>query len=145
MKRRMIVCLAALMLAMPVLAGAEPAITLNRTTVWLGAENHLFLQTPDGIVRELPMYITDVVGLDDKSAYCVTQDGRLCSVQLGSTYSSIVSSNPTQEVLDAYRVRTPYTLTEGVLSRGETGVSLMPIAAGVLMMAADDTGVWFVC
>ena len=145
MKRRMILCLAALMLALPALTGAEPAITLNGTTVWLGTENHLFLRTPDSLIRELPMFITDVIGLDEKNAWCLTEDGRLCSVQLGSTYSGIVSADPSQELLDAHRIQTPYTLAEGVLSRGEAGVSLMPLAAGVLMMAADDAGVWFVC
>lgn len=111
--KRMIIgfaCAIAL-LCVALTASAEPAITRNGYTAYLGANNYLYLQDPTGKAQFLEKPIADVVELTDTLLYCVSQEGQLISISLDGTASHyLTNSQPTQEQLDAIMAAPLYKL-----------------------------------
>ena len=133
MKRMLIGLVCALALVCAALtASAEPAITRNGYTAYLGAENHLYLVDPTGKAQVLEKPIGDIVDLTDTLLYCVSTEGQLISISLDGTQSSYLSqSEPTQEQLDAITSEPLYTLdgtTLTIPAGAETNTALSTTA-----------------
>lgn len=136
MKRMLIglACVAAL-LCVALTASAEPAITRNGYTAYLGENNHLYLQDPTGKTQVLEKPIADVVELSDTLLYCISQEGQLISISLDGTQSSYLTNTmPTQEQLDEIMSAPLFTLDGTTLtvangSTVDTALSTTAIAA----------------
>ena len=143
MKRIVIILLAAALLTVSA-ATAEPTLEMNGSTVWLGADNHLFLTDATGVVKELPSYIADIIGMDETNIYCTTNSGKLYAVRVDGSASTQVSAQPDEEILVKYRTVSPYTLAEGTLTMPMNENQSSMIASDVVAFASDEKELWFV-
>lgn len=92
----MLLCLLALMLAVPALA--DPVLTSTTGyTAYLGENNYLYLKDPENVTKVLQTPIADLNAITDTVLYCTTADGRLFEVQLDGSSSKLA----TQDALDA--------------------------------------------
>lgn len=92
----MLVCLLALMLALPALADSVLTSTTGYTA-YLGENNYLYLKDPENITKVLQTPIANLNAITDTALYCTTADGRLFEVQLDGSSSKVA----TQETLTA--------------------------------------------
>ena len=143
MKRILATILAVALLTLSV-AAAEPAFEMNGNTVWLGADNHLFLTDTTGVVKELPSYIADIIGMDETNIYCTTNSGKLYAVRVDGSASTQISAEPTEEQLNQYRNNSPYLLAEGSLIIPVNESENTTISNDVVVFAANESELWFV-
>ena len=129
---------AAALLCMALTASAEPAITRNGYTAYLGAENHLYLVDPTGRAQVLEKPIGDIVDLNETQLYCISTEGQLISISLDGTQSSYLSdSEPTQEQLDAIMSEPLYTL-EGTMLSIPAGAELNTVLSSTALAACTN-------
>ena len=143
MKRIVIILLTAALLTATA-AIAEPTLEMNGSTVWLGADNHLFLTDATGVVKELPSYIADIIGMDETNIYCTTNSGKLYAVRVDGSASTQVSAQPDEEILTQYKTVSPYMLAEGTLNLPVNEDQSSIIANDVVVFTSDEKALWFV-
>ena len=145
MKRMLIglVCVMALM-CLALTASAEPAITRNGYTAYLGANNHLYLVDPTGNAQVLEKPIADVVELTDKLLYCISDQGQLISISLDGTQSSyLTNTQPTQEQLQAIMTAPLYTLEGTTLTiPSASNLSTALSTTAIVACTNGDTLYW---
>lgn len=145
MKRMLIglVCVMALM-CLALTASAEPAITRNGYTAYLGANNHLYLVDPTGNAQVLEKPIADVVELTDKLLYCISDQGQLISISLDGTQSSyLTNTQPTQEQLQAIMTAPLYTLEGTTLTiPGSSNLGTALSTTAIVACTNGDTLYW---
>ena len=144
MKRLVVTLLTGLFVLSAVSAYAEPVLEKNGSTVWLGADNHLFLTDDTGVVKELPSYIADIIGMDDNNIFCTTNSGKLYAVRIDGSASSLISDAPTEELRAQHRYTTPYLLTEGTLTATDSSNLIHLSVTDVVTFAANEDSLWFV-
>ena len=145
MKRMLIglVCVMALV-CVALTASAEPAITRNGYTAYLGANNYLYLVDPTGNAQVLEKPIADVVDLTDKLLYCISEQGQLISISLDGTQSSyLTNSQPTQEQLDEIMSAPLYTLEGTTLTiPSASNLSTALSTTAIVACTNGDTLYW---
>lgn len=123
---------------------AEPSLVMNETTVWLGSDNHLFLTDSTGVVKELPSYIADIIGMDETNIYCTTNSGKLYGVRVDGSASSLIASAPTEDQLASYRKADAYTLADGTLTGTGADGKVTFILTDVVAFSSNQSDLWFV-
>ena len=91
---------------------ADPVLTADGLTAWIGETDHMYLMDAAGTVRHLPAAITDLIAMDSAAVYCLTADQRVFSVYTDGSGSSIVYRNPTPAQLAALRGESAWALGE---------------------------------
>lgn len=121
-------------------AVAEPVITHNGYTAYLGEDNYLFLEDPNRATMVLRLPISEIVAFSDTHVYCIAQDGRLLGIRIDGTQSLILSTRPTQEDIDRVKTTPVYELNGNVLSvTNANGTKRTISAIAVAACTNDDT------
>jgi len=150
MVKSALVCLVtlALLLGCGMSALADVMLTNGSQTAYIGADDYLYLVDDKGGTKVMRTAVADIVTMNQSQLYCLA-NGALYQVKLDGSSSSIVSTQPTQEMLDSISVK-DYTLSDGELSLVRNGRSVN-VASKVLFAArglndlyyleSTDTGV----
>jgi len=130
MKRAMITMLMALLVLVLAASAAlaAPVLTDGQATAWIGENNYLYLQSPNGSIRLMQAAMDDMLSMSDTDLYCLTQDGRVFSVRKDGLSSAVLYSNPTDQELASLR-ETAYDLREGTLTLAGRTISTQAICA----------------
>ncbi|MBQ2700559.1 MAG: hypothetical protein IJF65_05300, partial [Clostridia bacterium] len=137
-----LVCLLALTLLMGsgLSALADVILTNGKQTAYIGADDYLYLIDEKGGTKVMRTAVADIVAMNDTMLYCLA-NGALYQVKLDGSSSSIVSSQPTQELLDSLTVK-PYAITEGVLTCMVNGQQLT-VASNVLYATMSENALYY--
>ena len=73
-------------------ACASPLLTNGSATTYIGENNYMYLETPDGTLRRLQVPMRDLLGMDQDHLYCLTADNKIYAVRLDGSSSSMVSA-----------------------------------------------------
>ncbi len=75
-------------------ANALPAVTDGETTGWIAEGGSLYLQGVDGITRQIPVYLDDLLGITEEGLICLTRDQRTITVKKdGSSFGNTQDTN----------------------------------------------------
>jgi len=141
MKKLIPMLIALLMLALPALA--EPMVTADGYTAWLGESSHMYLQDPLGIVKVLRYPIADIISIANGSVNAVAQDGRLFAIRLDGTQTLILSNTPTEADIAAVAAAPAYELTEGALYLLRADGTKLLATTSVTAAAANEDRIFF--
>lgn len=142
MKKLLIMLAALLLMALPALA--EPMVTADGYTAWLGESSHMYLQDPLGVIKVLRHPIADIVSIANGNVYAVAQDGRLFAIRLDGTQTLILADAPTEAEVAAVATPPAWELTEGALYLlREDGTKLLA-ATSVTAAAANEDRLFFI-
>lgn len=140
MKKLFLLLTLMLTLALPALA--EPMVTAEGYTAWLGESSHMYLEDPMGATKVLRHPIADIVSIANGNVYAVAQDGRLFAIRLDGTQTIVLSSAPTEADIAAVTRQADFTLHEGALYVRRNGVDQL-LATSVTAAAANDDRIFF--
>lgn len=135
-----------LVLCLLLTAGALAGPLLNDGVhaVYLGESNYLYLATAGEGVKVLRSPIADLIGMDEESAYCISDTGRLFAIRLDGTATSVAAAAPTEADLAARRTVLPYVLENGMLSEVNEDGSTTLIAQNVQAAAMQPDMLFYV-
>lgn len=115
----LLLCLLALMLALP--AMADPVLTsATGYTAYLGENNYLYLKDPQNVTKVLQTPISNLNAITDTALYCTTADSRLFEVQLDGS-SSRVAAQETVDALQADPAANPLLALSSTIVASATG------------------------
>lgn len=136
MKKLILIVLVLLALTLPALA--EPMVTADGYTAWLGEGSHMYLQDPMGVVKVLRYPIADIRCIAQGSVYALAQDGREFAIRLDGTRTVELTAGES-----ALAIQPPFALTEGALYVDRIG-SQQLLATSVTAAAANDERIFFI-
>ncbi|MBQ8536166.1 MAG: peptidoglycan-binding protein, partial [Clostridia bacterium] len=119
---------------------ADVMLTNGQQTAYIGADDYLYLVDANGGTKVMRTAVTDIVAMNETMLYCLA-NGALYQVKLDGSASSIVSSQPTEELLNSIRVKN-FTLTEGVLTHTQNGQQIT-VASNVLYAAQGVDALYY--
>ena len=140
--RSALVSLLVLTLLLGACVGARADVMLSNgsQTAYIGSEDFLYLTDVNGGSKVMRTPVADIVYINQSMLYCLA-NGALYQVKLDGSSSSIVSANPTAELLDSISVKT-YALQDGVLSHTRSGRTVT-VASNVLCAAAAADALYY--
>lgn len=131
------------LMAFAIGASAERYVTNGSYTAYIGDSDYTYLEDPTGVTKVLQTATKELLSMTDTHLYCLTMDGRLYDIDLAASSTSVISSAPTQEAIDAVTAKKPYTLENGSLSvTGGDGLPVV-VATGVTLAGANTTNIYF--
>ena len=134
--------LAALLLALPALA--EPMVSADGYTAWLGESSHMYLQDPLGSQKVLRYPIADIIAIADGSVYAVAQDGRLFAIRVDGSQTLVLSTAPTETDIAAVAPAAPFVLESGALYALRTDGTRQLLSTAVTVAAANEDRIFFI-
>lgn len=142
MKKLILILAALLALTLPALA--EPMVTADGYTAWLGESSHMYLQDPLGATKVLRHPIADIIAIADGSVYALAQDGRLFAIRVDGSQTIVLSDAPTEADVAAVTPQAAYTLQDGVLYALRPNGTQVLVSTSVTAAAANADRIFFI-
>ncbi len=120
-------------------ACASPLLTNGSATTYIGENNYMYLETPDGTLRRLQVPMRDLLGMDQDHLYCLTADNKIYAVRLDGSSSSMVSANAAPETIAHWRTQPDYELSNGILTCTINGKKMTLSESCLAACANHDT------
>ena len=142
MKKYLLILITIILCLLYAAAGADPAVTDSETTAWIGENNYLFLQGTNGMVAQLSMEISDLIGTTDDEVIGLAGNRQIIAVKKNGTGSRIVEDAETESLKEP-RLKQE----EDVLLLDGQKISDTAIAAvtdGVYVYIIEHTGISFI-
>jgi len=142
MKKLMLTLLCLLALALP--AGAEPMVSGDGYTAYLGQNNHMYLEDPLGAVKVLRYPIGNLLSIADGNVYAIAQDGRLFAIRLDGSQTLVLSDAPTETDIAARTAAPIFELTDGTLYALKADGTKLLLSTSVTAAAANADRLFFI-
>ncbi len=138
MKKLFFAALIAALLVSSFAALADPMVSADGYTAYLGDENHLYLAAPDGKTKVLRFPMADVNGIGAEHVYATAQDGSFLAITLDGSETAILPALPA-DALSA----PVWELAEGKLNAIRADGTRLLLADEVTVAAANSTTLFY--
>ena len=142
MKKLLLMLAALMLLSLPALA--EPMVTGDGYTAWLGESSHMYLEDPLGVTKVLRHPIADIISIQNGNVYALAQDGRLFAIRVDGSQTLILSNTPTEADIAAVAAQPAYVLEDGALYLLRADGTRTLAATTVTVAAANSERLYFI-
>ena len=139
-----LILILALMLALALPALAEPMVSADGYTAWLGENSHMYLLDPMGMQKVLRYPMADIYGIANGNVYAMAQDGRYFAIRVDGTQTIELSQQPSEETLPAGTLLKPFALVDGTLYARRADGTQTLLATSVTAAAANTDRIFFI-
>ena len=139
-----LILILALLLALTLPALAEPMVSADGYTAWLGENSHMYLLDPMGATKVLRYPMADIYGIANGNVYAMAQDGRYFAIRVDGSQTIELSQQPSEETLAAGTLLTPFALVDGALYARRTDGTQTLLATSVTAAAANSDRIFFI-